>query len=105
MPAVTVTPDGAVNVFYYDQRNTTGFVTQTYLSRSNDGGNTWTDVQVSDHNFTPVSISGLATGYQGDYIGMTHANGKLWPFWADNSSGIYQVWTDGITYGPPLQTM
>ena len=101
MPAVTVTPDGAVNVVYYDQRNTTGIVTQVYLSRSNDGGNTWTDVQVSDHNFSPAPISGLATGYQGDYIGMTHANGKLWPFWADNSSGIYQVWTDGITYGPP----
>jgi hypothetical protein len=100
MPAVVVTPDGGLNINYYDQRNTTGFVTQTYLSRSLNGGATFTDVQVSDHNFTPAPIPGLAGGYQGDYIGITHAAGKIWPFWADNSSGIYQVWTDGITYGP-----
>lgn len=98
--AVTVSPDGGVNVSYYDQRNTTGFVTQYWMSRSLNGGSTWTDVQVSDHSFTPAPIPGLAGGYQGDYTGITHAAGKIWPFWADNSSGIYQVWTEGITYGP-----
>lgn len=97
MPAIVVTPDGAVNVSYYDQRNTTGFVTQTYLSRSTDGGTTFNDVQLSDHNFTPAPISGLAPGYQGDYTGITYGGQKIWPFWADNSSGVYQVWTEGIS--------
>ncbi len=101
--SVVVDQGGGVNIFYYDQRNTTGFVTQTYLSRSLDGGNTWTDIQVSDHNFTPAPIAGLNTGYQGDYITITYgANNKLWPFWADNSSGIYQTWTVGVEIGPPL---
>ena len=102
-PSVCVDPTGGVNIFYYDQRNTTGYLTETYLSRSLDGGNTWTDVQVSDHNFTPAPIPGLAGGYQGDYITMTWgANNKLWPFWADNSSGTYQCWTSAINLGPGI---
>ena len=103
MPALCVTPDGGVNVTYYDQRNTTGFVTEFWMSRSLNGGATWTDVAVSDHSFTPAPISGLAGGYQGDYTGCTYSagSGKIFPFWADASSGTYQVWTTGITYGPP----
>jgi len=103
MPSVCVTPDGGVNVAYYDQRNTSGFVTEYWMSRSLNGGATWTDVAVSDHTFTPAPIPGLAGGYQGDYTGMTFSSGsgKIFPFWADNSSGVYQVWTVGITYGPP----
>ena len=103
MSSVCVSADGGVNVGYYDQRNTTGFVTEYWMSRSLNGGATWTDVAVSDHSFTPAPIPGLAGGYQGDYTGITSSSGsgKIFPFWADNSSGIYQCWTVGITYGPP----
>lgn len=101
-PDVDVAPDGSVVTSYYDQRNTTSPVTEYWMSRSVDGGNTWVDVAVSDHNFTPSPIPGLAGGYQGDYTGITTGAGKIWPFWADNSSGIYQVWTEGITTAPPF---
>ncbi len=94
---IDVAPDGSVVCSYYDQRNTTGFLTEYWMSRSTDGGESWTDVAVSDHSFTPAPIQGLAGGYQGDYTGITCAAGKIWPFWADNSSGIYQIWTAGIT--------
>src|SRR4030095_8048485 len=101
MPDVDVASDGSVVTSYYDQRNTTGVLTEYWISRSTDGGNAWTDVAVSDHTFTPAPIPGLAGGYQGDYTGITTAAGKFFPFWADNSSGIYQVWTDGISITPP----
>jgi hypothetical protein len=102
-PAVCVDDSGAVLVCYYDDRNVGGSLAQIYLSRSTDGGTTWTDVQASDHNFTPAPIPGLGTGYQGDYIGIAATNGKVYPFWCDPSSGFYQVWTCAVTFqtAPP----
>lgn len=93
-PAVHVDDYGGLNILYYDDRNTTSDSASVYLSRSTDGGNTWRDFQISDHNFRPAPISGpLGQGYQGDNIGMTSTNDTLWPVWMDNSTGIYQIWT------------
>lgn len=96
-PCVRVDETGAVNVFYYDNRNTVAPVMQNYLSRSTDGGATWVDVQITNHNFTPAPIAGTATGYQGDYIGITSGGlGKIFCNWMDNSSGIYQSWIASV---------
>src|SRR4030095_820461 len=100
--AVRVDQCGAVNVVYYDQRNVSATQGEGFLSRSLDGGTTWSDIKVSDHSFTPAPIAGLATGYQGDYIGVTSTGYDLWPFWMDNFSGIYQVWTAKTYIGPDL---
>jgi hypothetical protein len=64
-----------------------------FLARSEDGGNTWREFEISDHNFKPVPIGGLGQGYQGDNISITSSNEKLFPVWMDNSTGIYQIWT------------
>ncbi len=101
LPAVCVDDSGAVDISYYDDRNVGGNQAQFYMSRSIDGGTTFTDIQVSDHNFTPAPIPGLATGYQGDYTGIQFTNGKIYPWWCDPSSGFYQVWTVAIVPGPP----
>ena len=104
MPAVCVGEDGALNVVYYDTRNAAGTTpdsAEVFLSRSVDGGNTFIDIPVSDHKFKPKPISGLATGYQGDYIGVVESNGTVYPYWADDISGIYQAWTAQVSFGPP----
>lgn len=103
MGAVRVDEYGGVNVVYYDTRNVpTNDSAQIYVSRSIDGGNTWSDILVSDHKFKPKPISGLASGYQGDYIGITSGNGKIWPYWAEDITGSYQAWIASIDIGPAI---
>lgn len=97
-PALHIDHTGAINILYYDDRKTTSDSAGVFLSRSTDGGDTWIDYEVSDHNFMPQPIGGLGAGYQGDNIGLT-ANGKfIFPAWMDNSSGIYQLWTAPISF-------
>ncbi|MBK7230260.1 MAG: T9SS type A sorting domain-containing protein [Ignavibacteriales bacterium] len=110
MPAVCVGEDGAVNVIYYDTRNATisGGIpdsAQVYVSRSTDGGTTFEDFLVSDHSFRPKPISGLAGGYQGDYIGIVESNGVVYPYWCDDISGIYQAWTTQVVFEPPCSVV
>lgn len=95
-PAITIDKFGAINILYYDDRITTSDSTGVFLSRSTDGGNSFTDYQVSDHNFKPEAIGGLGQGYQGDLIAITSIDNLLIPIWMDNSSGIYQLWTTRI---------
>jgi hypothetical protein len=93
-PAIHVDDGGGINVLYYDDRSTAADSAGVFLSRSTDGGFTWSDYEVADHHFRPTPIGGLlGQGYQGDNIGMTSIGDTLWPVWMDNSSGIYQVWT------------
>lgn len=109
-PAVNVDATGAINVCYYSTRNVpTSDSAEIYLSRSTDGGATFTDVKVSDHKFKPVPISGLATGYQGDYIGITSGGaGKIVPYWCEQNTstgGRYQAYASlvDITIGNPCE--
>ena len=109
MPAVCVGADGAVNVAYYDTRNATlsggqPDSAQVFISRSTDGGTTFNDILVSDHRFKPKAIAGLATDYQGDYIGIVESNGTVYPYWCDDVTGLYQAWTTQVTFGPPCTT-
>lgn len=97
-PAVRVDEGGGVNIVYYDNRNAIPDSMEVYISRSLDGGNTWNDYLISNHRFRPQSITGAGTGNQGDNIGMTSGNGKLWPVWMDNSTGGYQIWTASVDY-------
>ncbi len=92
-PAIHVDDGGGINVLYYDDRNTTSDSCGVFLSRSVDGGTTWTDYEIGDHHFKPQPIGGLGQGYQGDNIGLTSVGDSLWPVWMDNSSGLYQIWT------------
>ncbi|MDZ7742144.1 MAG: T9SS type A sorting domain-containing protein [Bacteroidota bacterium] len=97
-PAIHVDKFGAVNVLFYDDRNTTSDSTGVFLARSTDGGDSWKEYEISDHNFRPKSIGGLGQGYQGDNIDLTSNDEKILPVWMDNSSGIYQIWTAPVDF-------
>ena len=93
---------GQLHVVFYDNRNTTTDSSGVFMATSSDGGLTFENYQVSNANFKPKSISGLADGYQGDYIGVAAANGTAYPFWADDRTGNYQAWTTKVTFGPSI---
>lgn len=97
-PNIHIDKYGAVNIIFYDDRNTTSDATGVFLARSVDGGNTWKEFEISDHYFKPAPIGGLGQGYQGDVIDLTSTDSKIWPVWMDNSSGIYQVWTSPVDF-------
>lgn len=99
-PAIDVDKYGGVNIIYYDDRSTTNDSSSVYLSRSTDGGISWVDYKISDHNFKPLPIGGLGQGYQGDNIDIVSVDDKLFPVWMDNSTGLYQIWSTIISFAP-----
>ncbi|WP_304130116.1 T9SS type A sorting domain-containing protein [Ignavibacterium album] len=99
-PAIDVDQYGGINIIYYDDRTTTNDSASVFFSRSTDGGLTWSDFNISDHNFKPQPIGGLGQGYQGDNIDIVCVGDKMFPVWMDNSTGIYQIWTAAISINP-----
>lgn len=86
-PYVAVNPDGQVEVAYFDRRHDTAdnFYVDVFLSRSTDGGETFTDHRLS-HDMSspefnaPVSSSGL---FFGDYQGLVVDECFAYPFFQD----------------------
>jgi hypothetical protein len=82
-PYVDVTPLGQVNVLYFDRRHDpSDYYVDTFLSRSNNRGATFTDARLShdatDPEFNaPVSPSGR---FFGDYQGLAVDNCFAYPF-------------------------
>ncbi len=100
-PAVCVDDAGGLNVVYYDNRNfpSSGDSCAVFISRSLDGGSTFTDVEVSDHHFKPKPSTGFGGGYMGDYIGIAASVGKVVAIWMDdkaNSPGFFNTWTGAL---------
>jgi type IX secretion system substrate protein len=97
-PSLRIDEQGGINIIYYDNRNSVDSV-DVYLSRSNDGGNTWAEARITQSRFKPAPVSGAGgAGNMGDNIGLTSGNGKLYPVWMSNVSGIFQIWSAIIDY-------
>jgi hypothetical protein len=95
-PAINVDYTGGINIIFNDDRNTTADSSEIMLARSDDGGATWREWVVSDHRFQPSPILGGPAGYQGDHNGIISVGNKLFPFWMDDFTGVYQIWTAPI---------
>ncbi|MBS1518810.1 MAG: exo-alpha-sialidase, partial [Bacteroidetes bacterium] len=100
-PAICVDDAGGINVVYYDNRNfpSVGDSCSVFVSRSIDGGTTFTDVELADHHFKPKPATGLGGGYMGDYIGITSSVGKAVAIWMDDKAGapgFYNAWSGAL---------
>lgn len=60
---------GAVNILFYDRRNYDDTQTDVYLARSIDGGNTFSNIKISESPFIPAKKI-----FFGDYIGICSYN-------------------------------
>lgn len=76
-PNVVVDPvTGILYVVYYDRSNTTGNETEVWLSRSDDGGDTFTSFKISTTSFIPNNQV-----FFGDYIDIDAYNGIVYAGW------------------------
>lgn len=97
-PALRVDEDGGVNIVYFDNRIFSDSL-DVFLSRSTDGGFTWTDHRISDKRFKPTPVSGAGgQGNMGDNLGITSGNGKIYPVWMANYTGKFQTWCAIVDY-------
>ncbi len=87
---------GKLHIIYYSDRNVTSTQCETFVSSSFDGGTSWTDVRVSDVAFTPSPIPGLASGYFGDYLGISANDDVIYPVWTDNRTGAALAYTSPL---------
>ncbi len=97
-PYIDVDKFGAVNIIFYDDRNTSSDSAQLFFARSTDGGNSWSEKLISGHTFKPKPIVGGSSTYQGDHISITSNNTHIFAFWMDDYSGIYQIWCAKIPF-------
>jgi len=91
-PWMSVDPaTGYIYIVFYDRRNTSGNVTEVYLARSTNAGESFQNYKVSEKPFTPVE-----NVFFGDYINIAAYQGNIYPIWTEYSLGKLSVWVAPI---------
>lgn len=95
-PWMAVDPlTGIIYISFYDRRQTEGVDTDVYLARSDDGGKSFTNIQISESSFTPEGGT-----FFGDYTNIAAYNGKVYPIWMRMDYDDFfklSVWTAPLT--------
>ena len=99
-PAIRVDAAGNIGVTYYDFRNndpaTPALETDTWFTRSTDGGATWSEERVTATPFD-MRTAPVARGYfTGDYEGLTALGADFWSL-VSESRGSTDAWSSRLT--------
>jgi hypothetical protein len=105
LPEVTVAPDGGAYSAWYDfsaaPAPTNGGESGVVLSRSGDGGITWTLLGAVTDTLSRWSASTTnIEPNQGDYISLFANASYVWPLWADARRGNPDVFTGRVPIIP-----
>ena len=108
LPEVAVAADGLPYVMWFDWRDATsncGGSSNIYVSRSSDGGATWTANQRITSAASPwTTVASNIAPNQGDYNGL-YGNGRfVHPSWADGRGTSVDVWSTTLDTGFDLTT-
>jgi hypothetical protein len=92
-PWLTVdSTSGYLYAVFYDRRNTAGLLTDVYVARSTDGGETFENFKVSESSFSPSS-----NVFFGDYTNIAAYKGKIFPIWMRMDNLTLSIWTAPFT--------
>jgi len=82
--------NGNIYCVFYDRRNykSDSDETDVYLAKSIDGGESFVNVKISEHSFTPKKMIFL-----GDYIGISVYDNMVRPIWMEYAPYSLSVWT------------
>lgn len=94
-PAMAIDPtDGSINISYYDTRaDGTQQKTQYFLSRSTDGGQNFSDIQVSTAQSNESGGNTNQGNDYGDYSGVAATGGVVFPAWTDTRANSENIFT------------
>jgi hypothetical protein len=87
-PALAVSPNGTLNMMWFDRRNDPGdYYIDTYVGVSRDHGTHWKETRVTKTMWDPSINPPLAVDGQfiGDYQGIAASNSFAFPFWQDTT--------------------
>ncbi|MGE5354225.1 MAG: T9SS type A sorting domain-containing protein, partial [Acidobacteriota bacterium] len=86
---------GNIYIVYYDRSQTQGTATDVFISKSTDGGETFTSTKISESSFIPDS-----SVFFGDYTNIAAYDGKVYPIWMRMDNRQLSIWTALIDEGP-----
>jgi hypothetical protein len=92
---MTVDPvTGKIYIIFYDRRDNldpNSTQTHVYIARSDDGGNSFMNIRISETPFFPLN-----TVFFGDYTNIAAYNGKIYPIWMRMDGNKMSVWNSVI---------
>ncbi len=104
-PWLEVDETGRINMLFYDTRsvvqndNQFGALIEAYYSYSDDGGNSWNEIVLTDQPFNSAN-DGFGDGFIGDYLGMGVAGRYVYPCYMSTHEGIANVYVHSV-YNTP----
>ena len=93
-PWMSIDPKtGYLYIVYYDRRRYHDTRTDVYLAWSDDGGESFSNVCISESPFIPGALN-----FFGDYNNISAFDGMIFPIWTRMEKGKTSVWTARIKH-------